>query len=295
MGTSGARVVVLGTLVAVAALVGGPALGHAESGAAGEAKARYEKGLRHYNLGHFDEAVEHFEGAYELSGKPELLFNIAQCQRQLGNTERALFLYRRYLASLPEASNRKSAEGYIAELEGAQGSSPPAAKQPAEDKGKGKTPPAGTKADDRPVRAPAAEPEHIRVLDAVPFDAKAGVSPKVAGECTRLGRVLPAELAKRNRKVKLVTKAGKLAGAGSYLVLRITKVRAPGGALFSGPKRVAASGQLYRGGKVVADFKGQRSSMVGAMSTCSLLEKAEAALGQDVAKWLRAPRPGARL
>jgi tetratricopeptide (TPR) repeat protein len=40
------------------------------------AKKEYEEGSRDFDLGHYDEALKHFETSYRLSGKPGLLFNI---------------------------------------------------------------------------------------------------------------------------------------------------------------------------------------------------------------------------
>jgi tetratricopeptide (TPR) repeat protein len=71
-----------------------------------------------YNLGRFAEAATLFEKAYRIDPAPVLLFNIGQSYRRLGNTERALFFYRRYLeeaaANVPD---RKDVEARIAELE----------------------------------------------------------------------------------------------------------------------------------------------------------------------------------
>src|SRR4051794_36947968 len=64
--------------------------------AAGEGKAFFDSGVRHYNLGHFQDAIVDFEKAYNIDPAPILLFNIAQSHRQLGDKERALFFYRRY-------------------------------------------------------------------------------------------------------------------------------------------------------------------------------------------------------
>jgi hypothetical protein len=51
-----------------------------------------------YDLGQFDKALHLYSDAYELAARPNLLFDIAQCHRQLGNAERALFFYQRFLA-----------------------------------------------------------------------------------------------------------------------------------------------------------------------------------------------------
>jgi tetratricopeptide (TPR) repeat protein len=82
-----------------------------------EAAVYFDRGALNYNLGHFQEATAAFEKAYEIEPSPILLFNIAQCQRQLGNNDRALFLYRRYLEQAPKAPNRADVTRRIAEIE----------------------------------------------------------------------------------------------------------------------------------------------------------------------------------
>jgi hypothetical protein len=83
----------------------------AESG-----KVHFEHGVKEYNLGRFQEAIGEFEKAYDLDPAPILLFNIAQSHRQLGNKERALFFYRRYLEQEPEAAKRSEVEQRMKDL-----------------------------------------------------------------------------------------------------------------------------------------------------------------------------------
>ncbi len=58
-----------------------------------------------------------FEKAYDLDPSPIFLFNIAQSHRQLGNKERALFFYRRYLEQAPNAANRDDVERRMKDLQ----------------------------------------------------------------------------------------------------------------------------------------------------------------------------------
>jgi serine/threonine protein kinase len=69
------------------------------------ARAHAETAQIAYDVGHFDKALRLFSQAYEIDPQPNLLFDIAQCHRQLGNAERAVFFYRRYLARAPEGAN----------------------------------------------------------------------------------------------------------------------------------------------------------------------------------------------
>ena len=81
-----------------------------------EAQEHFKRGVKLYNLGHFQEAIPEFEKAYDLDPQPILLFNIAQSHRQNGNKERALFFYRRYLEQEPNASKRADVEQRMKEL-----------------------------------------------------------------------------------------------------------------------------------------------------------------------------------
>jgi len=81
------------------------------------AKARYDRGVTLYNLGHFAESIVEFEQAYQIEAAPILLYNIAQAHRQLGNNERAAFFYRRYIEGAPTAANRADVEKRMRELE----------------------------------------------------------------------------------------------------------------------------------------------------------------------------------
>lgn len=81
-----------------------------------EAKALYEKGNTHYNLGEYDEAIEAFKKAYELSQAPGLLFNIAQSFRLKKDYEQASHFYETYLRLKPDAPNRADVEARIAEM-----------------------------------------------------------------------------------------------------------------------------------------------------------------------------------
>ena len=84
------------------------------------AKARFSAGMKHYNLGEFKEALVDFREGYRNYQEPVFLFNMAQCQRQLGDYDGAIFSYRSYLRAKPDASNRADVEERIMEMEQAQ-------------------------------------------------------------------------------------------------------------------------------------------------------------------------------
>jgi tetratricopeptide (TPR) repeat protein len=82
-----------------------------------EARRRFEVGEKAYDLQRWSDALEQFQAAYELRQDPALLFNIAQCQRQLGKRVAAAHSYRAYLEHVPDAPNRQQVLDKIAELE----------------------------------------------------------------------------------------------------------------------------------------------------------------------------------
>jgi hypothetical protein len=78
-----------------------------------QAKAEYDRGLKHYNLADYEPAITAFKRAYELSGKPELLFNIAQAYRLKGDCKQAVLVYRSFLREATGHPRRREAESGI--------------------------------------------------------------------------------------------------------------------------------------------------------------------------------------
>ena len=66
----------------------------AEKIAKAKAKVLIKSGDLNYRLAKFEEALADYQAAYKLYEHPAILFNIAQCHRQLKNHEKALFFYR---------------------------------------------------------------------------------------------------------------------------------------------------------------------------------------------------------
>jgi len=84
-----------------------------------KAKARehYQKGLTHYDIKEFSEALTEFKNAYRIVQDPAFLFNIAQCYRKLGQDVEALDYYRNYMRRFPNAPNRGEVDRRIQEIE----------------------------------------------------------------------------------------------------------------------------------------------------------------------------------
>jgi tetratricopeptide (TPR) repeat protein len=123
------RILLLCLLAAAAARPG-----HAQDRGEKAARAHFQRAEKAFNLGKFDEALTAYEAAYEAKALPGFLFNMAQCHRNLGNAERAVFFYERFLALDPETKNRTLVEELIAEqrkkLDGAK-AKPEAAPPPS--------------------------------------------------------------------------------------------------------------------------------------------------------------------
>jgi tetratricopeptide (TPR) repeat protein len=69
----------------------------------------------HYDAGRFAEATEAYRRAYAVVPAPELLFNLGQCQRQLGRPQRSVRYFEAYLRLRPDAPHRPLVEQLIEE------------------------------------------------------------------------------------------------------------------------------------------------------------------------------------
>jgi tetratricopeptide (TPR) repeat protein len=83
-----------------------------------QARAKFAEGNVSYDLAEFQKALDAYSEAYRLMPLPGFLFNIAQCHRQLGHSERAGFFYRRYLSlSKEEPPNAELVRQLISEMD----------------------------------------------------------------------------------------------------------------------------------------------------------------------------------
>lgn len=80
------------------------------------AKARFEEAERHFKLQEYSDALDDYKDVYRVSGKAEILFNIAQCYRKLGRLQEALDTYETFLRDVPQTPLRKDVEAVIKEL-----------------------------------------------------------------------------------------------------------------------------------------------------------------------------------
>lgn len=85
-----------------------------------EARRLFEAGRAAYVEEKYQDALNYFQQAHELSGRPQLLFNIGQAADRAGQRETAAQAFRDYLAAVPDAENREEVETRIAELESSE-------------------------------------------------------------------------------------------------------------------------------------------------------------------------------
>jgi hypothetical protein len=100
-----------------------------------QARSLFEKGRQAYGDGQYRDAWAYFHQAYQLSGRPELLYNIGQTADRLGQDADALRAFRMYVERLPAAQNRHDVENRIHALEERVGASAQPAPQNLPDSG----------------------------------------------------------------------------------------------------------------------------------------------------------------
>jgi len=83
-----------------------------------KAKQHYLQGEAYFKSKNFSEAMDEYQKGYLEKPDPVFIFNIAQCQRLLGNSSAAVEFYQRYLKEAPDGPGRPVAEREIAELRG---------------------------------------------------------------------------------------------------------------------------------------------------------------------------------
>jgi hypothetical protein len=82
-----------------------------------EMRAHYERATRAYDIQKYDEAIDEYQKAYEVSGDPPMLYNIAQAFRLSDRPAEAIRYYRRYLQRAPDTRVRDDVERKIANLQ----------------------------------------------------------------------------------------------------------------------------------------------------------------------------------
>lgn len=75
-----------------------------------EARALFEAGRNAFEDGRFDAALQRFREAYELSHRPQLLYNIGQAADRLRHDAEAVRAFEQYLELVPDAPTRRRVE-----------------------------------------------------------------------------------------------------------------------------------------------------------------------------------------
>jgi len=103
-------------------LLGASSLAHAQTGEAElldrEARANFEAGRLAYEDARYADALGYFERAYELSERPELLYNVGQSLDRLRRDAEAVDAFERFLEAVPETHKRNEVEARLEILRG---------------------------------------------------------------------------------------------------------------------------------------------------------------------------------
>lgn len=81
-----------------------------------EARGLFEAGRAAFDQGRYQDALGYFDRAYQLSRRPQLLYNIGQVHDRLRHDEEALTALQQYLKQVPGATNRSEVEHRIEAL-----------------------------------------------------------------------------------------------------------------------------------------------------------------------------------
>jgi tetratricopeptide (TPR) repeat protein len=82
-----------------------------------QARKSFESAEAHFKAGQFTEALREYQAGYDLYPLPGFLINIAQCQRRLGELEKARTTYRKFIMVAPDSSFVPEVKSLLAELD----------------------------------------------------------------------------------------------------------------------------------------------------------------------------------
>lgn len=88
-----------------------------QADASDTAVATFWEGKRLYDVGQYAAALTRFESAYAVTKDPVLLYDIAQCQRQIGECHAAKRTYRDFREQATESALAERAATWVSELE----------------------------------------------------------------------------------------------------------------------------------------------------------------------------------
>src|SRR5688572_14255342 len=79
-------------------------------------RTHFEAGASYYDQGRYEDAAREFREAFELSGRPEMLINIAHALERAGHVHDAVRSLELLLDRYPQTSYRAEAESELARL-----------------------------------------------------------------------------------------------------------------------------------------------------------------------------------
>ncbi|HVV17123.1 MAG TPA: tetratricopeptide repeat protein [Polyangia bacterium] len=151
---------------------------------AGTARDLFTQGNTFYDLGQFDKAIDAWQRGYQLKNDPGFLYNIGQAYRTMGDAEKAIFFYKRYLINAPKAKNRPEVEQKIEALQTQidERQAPPAGLAPGATAAAPAEPPPSVTPPAAPAAAPPPSPPATTVPTAPPSapPAESPAAPAVA-------------------------------------------------------------------------------------------------------------------
>ena len=151
-----------------------PSVAFAQPAPSAAARDALAQARQAHNAGRWQEAIDGYTRAYELTGDTDLLFQLGEVNRKLGQGVVALRFYRSYLAREPQGKHRDAAERAATSLE-SKGSAggPAAASTPAP------APVAATPPPPAPAKTPPAPVAAPAPVAPPPAPAPANVNPPV--------------------------------------------------------------------------------------------------------------------
>jgi len=73
-------------------------------------KEHYNQGTRHFQLGHYQDALAEYEAGYMMVPDPAFLYKHRQCHRKMGHDKEAIGFYKSYCAPPPIRQPGRRAE-----------------------------------------------------------------------------------------------------------------------------------------------------------------------------------------
>jgi tetratricopeptide (TPR) repeat protein len=103
---AGATLLVLALFAATPAAASAQSQAPVDASRDEEARMLFHAGVEAFSAGRYPDALSRFEAAYELSPRPDLLYNLGSAADRMRRDEVALDYFERYLAARPESARR---------------------------------------------------------------------------------------------------------------------------------------------------------------------------------------------